>query len=162
MNKNGINNAIQMKKNKILLITYLIFPIICFSQIKQSSDVFKTVNGKNYRVGKVVMDSKIWDYTVFIYKNRGGKDYRVGKVVKNKVYEITRNGSLKHVMTGVDDGRFYFYSGDILLGKATNFQSVIWKVTGENFWDGTTYEKIGKFDGGGQNKALGAAFLLLF
>jgi len=164
MNKNGINNAIQMKKNKILLITYLIFPIICFSQIKKSSDVFKTVNGKNYRVGKVVMDSKILDYTVYIYKNRGGKDYRVGKVVNGKVYEITRNGSLKQVMTSEDEKgtNLYFVRNGSIIGKGSWWKNKIYKVTGYNIWDGYMLEEVGKFDGAGQNKALGAAFLLLF
>ena len=151
-----------MKKTRRLVVAFFLsLPFLMFSQ-NSTSDVFKTVNGKNYRIGRVDIFNPILNPTVFIYKNQGGKDRRVGKVINNKVYEITRNGSLKHVMTGVySKGKYYYYSGDILLGKSKSLDE-IWKVTGENFWDGVTYKKIGQFDGAGDYKALGASYLLFY
>jgi hypothetical protein len=104
-------------------------------------------------------------YTTYIYKNRGNVDVFAGKAYDRKVFAYTKSGGFKQVMTAEDEKNrtnLYFVRNGSIIGKGSWSKDKIYKVTGYNFWDGYMLEEVGKFDGAGQNKALGAAFLLLF
>lgn len=153
-----------MRKLIILFIISVINPFISFSQISKSSDVFKLTDGQYHRVGKVVREND-WKFTTYIYKNINGSDILIGKAVDGKVFAINKNGNYYEVFTGERDNKrstIYFIKNGSLIGKGSWWSEFIYKATGYNFWDGTTYELVGKIDGGGENKSLGAALLLIY
>jgi len=153
-----------MRKLIILFIISVINTFISFSQISKSSDVFKLTDGQYHRVGKVVREND-WKFTTYIYKNINGLDLLIGKALDGKVFAKNKNGEFKEVITIQRDKKrstIYFIKNGNLIGKGSWWNDKIYKATGYNFWDGTTYELVGKIDGGGENKSLGAALLLIY
>jgi|SaaInl5LU_22_DNA_1037371.scaffolds.fasta_scaffold29479_4 hypothetical protein len=153
-----------MKKLIPLILITIIFPSISYSQVNKTSDVYKLTDGNYLRVGKVVRDND-WKFTTYIYKNINGSDILIGKAVDGKVFAINKNGNYYEVFTGERDNKrstIYFIKNGSLIGKGSWWSEFIYKATGYNIWDGTTYELAGKIDGGGENKSLGAALLLIY
>ncbi|NVK75291.1 MAG: hypothetical protein HWE24_17610 [Oceanospirillaceae bacterium] len=153
-----------MKIRLILLVSFLILPFFLFSQVKKSSNVYKLHNGNYYRVGKVVREND-WKFTTYVYKNKNGSDILVGKAYDGKAFLKNSNGKYKEAITIQRDGKttkLYFFKNGNLIGKGSWMNEKIYKKTGYNFWDGYTYDLVGKIDGGGENKSLGAALLLIY